>query len=319
MRPGLCMASFGDQRLSEALNAIEFWGDLCLDIPTDSTSRLVDLDTYATHAANYTGQLRPLLADHTVTCLSNSRDAQLLLGPHGPQTDQITEGSEAEKAAHAKRFIRNTLRLAHDLEVPHVRLMPGCPDFTDWLSWWGSKTSWEDHITLLQEELDPFVSLAAELGITLLLEPHPKQVIYDPSSATQALKHAPGWVDRVALCTDPANLAAAGHDPLQCVRYLSDLTAAVHVKDIQVHRDPQAPAGSGWTRYGPQPPLRFRTMGMGELPWSAIIAELQDHHFDGVIYIEHEDTLLSRLDGIPRALTQLRRMLPTHDREGRTW
>jgi sugar phosphate isomerase/epimerase len=123
----------------------------------------------------------------------------------------------------------------------------------------------------------------------------------------------------VRLCVDPANLAAVGHDPVDGVRGWGERLAAVHVKDLERWTGRGAPTGPGWSRYGPQPEIRFRALGAGELPWPRILGALLDDGFAGVAYIEHEDALLPRRQSIETAADRLRALLPAARPEGRTW
>ena len=74
-----------------------------------------------------------------MACVSNSRDAQLLLGPHGPHTDPVWPGSAVEKREHALQCALGAIRLAERLGTPVVRLLVGCPDFARGLLWWGKR------------------------------------------------------------------------------------------------------------------------------------------------------------------------------------
>jgi sugar phosphate isomerase/epimerase len=55
------------------------------------------------------------------------------------------------------------------------------------------------------------------------------------------------------------------------------------------------------------------------LPWRGIVSALLEQDYHGVLYVEHEDVLIPRRQGIAAALDTLRPMLPTTDPEGRTW
>jgi hypothetical protein len=44
------------------------------------------------------------------------------------------------------------------------------------------------------------------------------------------------------------------------------LPMALHVKDLEISQGASWPAGPGWISYRPQRPLRFRTLGRGQLP-----------------------------------------------------
>lgn len=318
MKLGLCLAAFGDLDLATALRHVDKFGPLALDVPTDTTFRLIDALRCADDPA-YRDDVAVALDGHRIGCVSNSRDAQLLLGPHDRHTDPVRRGDAAAKRAHALSCALGTIRLAERIGAPVVRLLPGCPDFGRWLSWWHSDVGWADNIAEFRTAAEPLVRAARDAGIRLLVEPHPKQVVYDRMSADLLFAMTEDWADVLGLCADPANLAATGHDPVDAVRGWGTRMGAVHAKDLQRWTRRGTPSGPGWGRYGPQPPIRFRALGLGELPWAEIVATLQDEAFDGVLYLEHEDTLLPREHSIERGLGVLRSMVPEAVAEGRTW
>ncbi|WP_370656843.1 sugar phosphate isomerase/epimerase family protein [Streptomyces sp. NBS 14/10] len=251
--------------------------------------------------------------------MSNSRDTQLLLGPHGCHTDAVLTGDVADKRAHAVASAMGTILLAEAVGAPSVRLQVGCPDFARWLTWWGSTASWSDNVTDFFVHMKPVLRAAADTGVQVLLEPHPKQIVYDRESAELLLDAAAAWGDLLRLCIDPANLAAIGHDPVDAVAGWGKRMAAVHAKDLQRWAGRGRPPGRGWSRYGPQPAIRFRALGHGELDWSRIVSTLIDEGFNGVLYLEHEDTLLPREQSIRQGLATIRSLLPDGVAEGRTW
>jgi sugar phosphate isomerase/epimerase len=323
MRLGLCLAAFGGTSLETALTETSGFGPLCLDLPTDTTLGLID-GRRCFSDSRYRDEIATVLtgpAAHSwpVTCISNSRDAQLLLGPHGPQTDAVLAGSAEDKREHALQCAIGSIRLAERIGADTVRLLVGCPDFSRWLSWWGSDVSWADNIAEFFEQAEPLLLAAREADVVIALEPHPKQVIYDRVSAELLFAAGTQWAGTLALCVDPANLAAMGHDPVEAVRGWQARLAAVHAKDLQTWNGGRAPAGHGWSRYGPGPPVRFRALGLGTLGWPAIVSTLIDEGFDQVLYVEHEDALLPRRQSIMRSLSVLRELLPSAAAEGRTW
>ncbi len=317
---GLCLAAWGGSGLTAALEHAGAAGVDAVDLPTDTTSGLLDLARWAGEE-DYRAGLRAAVAGVAVDCVSNSRDVQLLLGPYGPHTDPVLRGDEAAKREHALRHALDTLRLAADLGAPAARLMFGVPDVARWLSWWHSPVSWADNIERWCEEAGPILALAAELGVTLLVEPHPKQVVYDRASARGLLEAAARTEASatVRLCVDPANLAATGHDPVAAVRGWGSGLGAAHAKDLQRWHGDEPPPGAGWSRYGPGPPIRFRALGAGDLPWPAIVSALLDEGFRGVLYVEHEDALLPREQSVGNSLRLLRELLPQESPQGRTW
>ncbi|GAA2690499.1 MULTISPECIES: TIM barrel protein [Actinosynnema] len=313
---GLCLASWGGSGLTAALAAAKS-ADV-VDLPTDTTSGLFDAVRWQ-RDPRYREETAEALSTVRVACLSNSRDTQLLLGPHGPHTDPVHPGTPEDKAAHARRHAEATLRAAADLGVPQVRLMLGVPDLSRWLSWWHSHVSWSDNIDHWRKAATPLLDLAAELDITVLVEPHPKQVAYDPTSAEALLDATATHPADVRLCLDAANLAAVGHDPVTAIHRLGARTAAAHAKDLQRWTAPGDPRGAGWSRYGPGPAIRFRTLGAGELDWPAITAALLDVGFTGALYVEHEDALIPREQGVATSTHLLRTLLPQSHPQGRTW
>ncbi|HEY1914706.1 MAG TPA: sugar phosphate isomerase/epimerase family protein [Streptosporangiaceae bacterium] len=323
LRIGLCLAAFGGTDLPKALAEAAGYGPLCLDLPTDTTLGLVDARRCFAEA-DYRDEVAAALADaaahgQRVTCVSNSRDAQLLLGPHGRHTDPVCPGSAAEKREHALRCALGAIRLAERTAVPVVRLLVGCPDFARWLSWWGSDVSWADNVAEFYAQAEPVLRAAREAGLIVALEPHPKQVVYDRASADLLFAAGPQWADTLALCVDPANLAAVGHDPVEAVRGWRSRMVGVHAKDLQTWTTAAPPVGRGWSRYGPGPAIRFRALGQGALDWPAIVATLIDEGFQNVLYVEHEDVLLPRQQSITQSLRLLRDCVPGEPAEGRTW
>ena len=106
---------------------------------------------------------------------------------------------------------------------------------------------------------------------------------------------------------------------MDAVRGWGTELGAAHAKDLQRWNAPQAPPGAGWSRYGPGPPIRFRALGAGELPWPAIVSALLDEGFRGVLYVEHEDALLPREQSVATSVRHLRELLPQSSPQGRTW
>ncbi|SEF67508.1 Sugar phosphate isomerase/epimerase [Actinacidiphila yanglinensis] len=315
VRIGLCLAALSPLGLAGAAATAAGLGVGVVDLPADRCFGLVDADRSAD--ADHHAELAAVLgaAGVRVGCVSNSRDTQLALGPYGPHTDPVRSGTPAEKRAHGQRAALATVALAAGVGAPQARLMLGVPDLGRWLSWWGSEVSWQDNVAAWLEAAAPALALARECGVRVVVEPHPKQVVYDPSSARALLAEAP----EVGLCLDVANLAAVGHDPVLVARGWGDRLAAVHAKDLQRWRLPEDPPGAGWSRYGPGPPIRFRALGCGELPWPATVSALLDDAYRGVVYVEHEDALLPTGQGVATSVAALRALLPAGPPQGRTW
>jgi sugar phosphate isomerase/epimerase len=314
---GVCLAAFADRGLDDALGHAARLGLRSIDLPTDSVFAL---------AAGVVGGdggegLKAMLDRHgiAVACVSNSRDTQLLLGPHGPHTDGISPGDAAAKRAHGERAALASIRAAATLGAPLVRIMPGCPDHSRWLRWPRSDVSWADNVDAAVEVLTPLAIEAGRLGVRLCIEPHVKQVAYDAPSTVEVLRGVRAGGGDVGVCFDAANLAAIHHDPVAVLDALGEVPACVHVKDVEVSSGGVAPEGPGWVAYGPHPPVRFRVLGWGRVDWPAVLARLTTLGYAGPLLIEHEDVLVEPVQGVAVARDRLSDMVATGAGPGVPW
>jgi sugar phosphate isomerase/epimerase len=310
---GVCLAAFADLPFDEVVAVAAKNAVAVVDLPTDSIFRM-SRDRPSPDA------VRRRFEDEgiRVACVSNSRDAQLLLGPHGPHTDGVATGSAAAKARHGRNAARSAIELAHAVGAPFVRLMLGCPDFARWLSWTASDVSWHDNVEAFVEAAEPLAREAEAAGVRLCVEPHVKQVPFD----------APSWLEceagmrsagvELGLCFDAANVAALGFDPVEFLAETGSVPACVHVKDVERSSSAMRPSGPGWARYGPHPAIRFRAVPWGEVDWPAVLGQLAEVGFTGPVLVEHEDLLLAPEAGVAGALRFLDEVISA-DRPGRRW
>jgi sugar phosphate isomerase/epimerase len=293
---GVCLAAFADQRFEDALASVTKLGLAVVDLPTDSLFAM-------TRDRPAPAELRRRV-DHAgieVACVSNSRDTQLLLGPHGPHTDGVAPGPPAAKVAHAQAAAQETIELAATLGARYVRLMLGCPDFARWMSWTASDVGWSDNVDAFVAAAVPLARTASDAGVLLCIEPHVKQVAFDAPSWSACLAGVQAAGADIGLCFDAANIAALGFDPVEFLTATGSMPACVHAKDVERSRTAVAPDGPGWVRYGPQPAIRFRAVPWGEVDWPAVGRYLGEVGFTGPILIEHEDLLIDPAQGVDGA------------------
>jgi sugar phosphate isomerase/epimerase len=305
---GLCLAAFADRPFDDALDAVAALGISVIDLPTDSL--------FAVSRSRPAADVVAAQLAHRgirVGCVSNSRDAQLVLGPHGPHTDAVARGGPAAKADHGRGAAVDAIELAGALGAPMARLMLGCPDNGRWRRWPGSEVGWQDNVDAFVEAAVPLARTATDLGVALCIEPHVKQVAFDAASVLACIEGVRRAGATIGLCFDPANLAALGFDPVEVLRAIASVPACVHAKDLERSDAAVAPPGPGWVRYGPQPAIRFRAVPWGQLDWPAILSHLHEIDFAAPIFIEHEDLLVDPELGIAGA----RRYLEAHRLGGR--
>ena len=302
---GVCLATFANETLESALAHVETLGIEVVDLPLDS---MFKVRPDATLLGSGLPNLRRQLDQRgvRVACVSNSRDCQLLLGPHGPHTDSVFRGGPEAKRAHGGRHAYEAIEVAAGLGASMVRLFFGCPDYSRWMRWGDDAVSWDDNVHAFSEVAAPIAEAAQDAGVTLCIEPHVKQVPYNVRTTQACIEELGG---HLAVCFDAANLAAIGYDPVDAVEALEIAPASVHVKDVELWNRSSSPPGRGWVHYGPCPPIRFRSVPRGTLNWPAIVTSLIDHGFSGPLFIEHEDVLVEPDVGVEQALTYLRALL----------
>jgi len=312
----LGLAAFGDRPLDEAIEAGQRAGYRRFDLQLDSILRISQDDRL--HSGPGRAALRSRLDQEglSLLCVSNVRDCQLLLGPHGEHTAPINPGDASTRRRHALDAASRTIETAHDLGAELTRFFFGCPDFGRWFHWPRTALSWDDNLKALADELPPILELAAGAGVRVTLETHPKQVVHDLRSANRLLEIL-GAEGALGICADPANLAAVGHDPEVFLRGLDRAPLAVHMKDVEVGQSGACEARHGWATFGPGPPARFRALGWGGLNWRGCISALVERGFTGPYVVEHEDVLMPRESGVAASLrvaTELTQLEPAADR-----
>ena len=110
---------------------------------------------------------------------------------------------------------------------------------------------------------------------------------------------------------DPSHLLWQGMDPVTVIRELGDSIYHVHAKDVKI--DPMNTSKNGVldTKHYSDEIHRswvFRTVGYGNdtAYWKDIFSALRMIGYDGVISIEHEDSLMDRFEGLERAVSLLK-------------
>lgn len=316
MRLGLCLAALSGEGLDAAIALAARLRLTAIDLPTDGRLGLVNEALQP--GSKERGRLPAALAGAglDVSAVSNSSECRMLLGPYGGYSDAGFAGDVQAARAAAIRAGQATIALAAALGAEHARLFLGCPDLNRWLTWHDGKSGWQANIDEFADRVRPLLYYAADHGVRLLIEPHPKQVAYDLPSLTGLLTACDGQLD---VCLDPANLLALGHDPVQFARALPVPPALVQAKDVERAPGGVARSGPGWVRYGPQPAIRFRAAGWGEVDWRGLLSALADRGYAGPVLIEHEDLLSDPVDGITGARDYLLPLLGVSAGHARSW
>jgi sugar phosphate isomerase/epimerase len=224
-------------------------------------------------------------------------------GEHGRRHDSVT---------------RKVVKLASLMGVERVVMMSGCPGGpgdanANWVT-----TNWPAEMPAIlkyqwEEVLIPYwrdlAAYANGLGIRkLCLELHGHQNVYNVETFWK-LRQAVG--ETVGVNFDPSHLMWMGADPLAAIRALGDAIYHVHAKDTRV--DPVTCGINGRIDSKPDARLAERswnyvTLGYGNGAdfWRQFCATLKMAGYNDVLSIEHEDQLMSPLEGVAKSVRLLR-------------
>jgi len=154
---------------------------------------------------------------------------------------------------------------------------------------------------------------AAKHGVKVAFEAHPGMVVHNPEDIVR-LRKAAG--KQLGANLDPSHFFWQGIDPVESARYLGENKCIfhVHAKDCSIDRKNAGICGNldpksygdvknrGWV---------FRTVGYGHGDefWKPFISMLRLYDYDGVISIEHEDSLMSLGEGFEKAVAYLQTVI----------
>ncbi len=225
---------------------------------------------------------------------------------------------DKEIAASFDRDLRNAILLAEKAGVETVITFSGCPGdhpgakYPNWVT-----CPWpEDFLAILDyqwnEVLIPYwtemVAFANAHGVKkIALELHPGFCCYNTESLLK-LRKAVG--PTIGANFDPSHLVWQGMDPAAAIRELGDAIYHVHAKDVKVDPINTARIGVLDTKhYGDELNRAwvFRALGYGHDVswWKDLVSNLRLVGYNGVLSIEHEDSLMSIDEGLKKAVAVL--------------
>ena len=220
---------------------------------------------------------------------------------------------------HHQAFV-NSVKLAEALEVPVVNGFSGCPgdgpnatnpnwvtcawpdEYRDILEWqWKEKVIpyWAEQHKLLKKH-----------KINFAIEMHPGFVCYANDNLLK-LRKAVG--ERIGVNFDPSHLWWQGIDPIAALRELAQEGALFHVHAKDTRIDPYNSGRNGnldTKSYGDilNRSWVFRSVGYGHGVdwWKDFVSNLRMVGYDYVLSIEHEDGLMSSVEGLRKAVQTLK-------------
>jgi len=221
--------------------------------------------------------------------------------------------------------------LASKLGVKVVNDFAGCPGADEK----STKPNWvtcawpEDFAEIVEWQWDKKVipywrkqaKFAKNHGVKIGFEMHPGFVVYNCDTLLRIRKECG---TSLGANFDPSHLFWQGMDPIACVRELGNAINHVHAKDSKV--DPFNAAVNGtldYKHYGDELKRSwiFRTVGYGHGLdwWCDFISTLRLVGYDGAVSIEHEDSLMSSMEGLSKAVALLKQALIFQKPTAMTW
>lgn len=255
--------------------------------------------------------LKETLAEHNLTLSALSMHGN----PVHPNKDIADEHVKDE---------RNAMRLAEKLGVDTVITFSGCPGdhegakFPNWVT-----CAWPpDYPEILEWQWDqvliPYwresVQFARDHGVSKIgFEMHPGFAVYNPETLLR-LRDAVG--PEIGANFDPSHLFWQGIDAPTAIREIGKAGAMhhFHAKDTRVDATNTRVNGVLDTKPYTDEISRswiFRSLGYGNdlAVWKDMISELRLIGYDGVLSIEHEDSLMSPNEGLEKGVSLLKEVL----------
>jgi sugar phosphate isomerase/epimerase len=227
---------------------------------------------------------------------------------------------------------RKVVRLAAKLGIEVVITFSGCPGGAP-----GDKSpNWvtcpwpPDFLKILEYQWNKVVipywkktaAWTAREGIKKIgLEMHPGFVVYNPETLLK-LRAAVGPV--IGANFDPSHLFWQGIDPCAAIRALAGAIWHCHAKDTAIHQWNSLTHGTLDTKHYRDELNRawiFRTVGYGHPRhfWCDFVSALRLAGYDGVLSMEHEDSLMSPREGLEKGVQFLQSILLSEPKGAVTW
>ena len=225
---------------------------------------------------------------------------------------------------------QDTVKLAEKMGIKTVNNFSGCPGGTsrDKYPNWVTCPWPEDFSEIVkwqwEEVAIPYWSreakFAADHGVRIGFEMHPGFLVYNTETLLK-LRRECG--KSLGANFDPSHLFWQGMDPLVSLLKLKGCVYHVHAKDCRV--DPVNTSANGvldTKSYGDEINRSwiFRTVGYGhgETWWRDFVSTLRLIGYDGVLSIEHEDSLMSANEGFEKAVVFLQNIV-LKEKPGAMW
>ena len=150
----------------------------------------------------------------------------------------------------------------------------------------------EENLKRFAEVFQPHLDKAREHDVKILLENTPLlggyvfggNFAYSPEMWDMIFQAVPD--ENLGLNFDPSHLFWMGIDYQVAYGMFSERVCHVQAKDSEILTDRLRTCGIYGTNW-----FRYRLPGMGAIDWKALVTNLYDNGYDGVVAIENEDVM----------------------------
>ena len=317
MKVGFCTMNYSDWPLEKVVTLAAEKGYEAVEIPAFTDNGQVDaVDALK---GNNAKKIKDMVSSHGlfISAVSNHADTMAILC-EGKDVAHIAPGTPAEQHKFGAESLIRTAQLANALEVKVVVGFTGIGNMGHFNVFPNAK-GWAEEEANFVERFTPIMAKFKEYGVKLAIEPHPNNIIYDLHTARRAVELLGGHPN-FGINFDPANLLYTGISVESFIDEMKDRIFSVHAKDCQILPH-NMNRGGYWMFQGDwgnvQRSFRFRIPGWGSIDWKSVISELFIIGYDGVFSYEHEDVVMSRADGVDKAIAFLKPLMIHAPYEGR--
>ena len=305
--PALFLAQFmGDEAPFNSLDNICRWaaglGYKGVQIPTWE-SRLINLQQ-AAESKTYCDELKGSVAEHGLEITELSTHLQGQLVAVHPAYDTLFDGF-APETLHGNPKARTewaVQQLKWGAQASRNLGLDAHVTFSGALLWpfmypWPQRPAGlvEMGFKELADRWRPILDVFEECGVDACYELHPGEDIHDGDSFEQFLEALNGH-PRACINYDPSHFVLQCLDYVQFIDFYHERIKAFHVKDAEFN-----PTGKQGVYGGFRPWLqragRFRSLGDGQVDFSAIFSKLSEYDYDSWAVLEWECCIKSPEQG----------------------
>jgi len=295
---GIFLAQFvGSEAPFNCLANIAEWaaglGYKGLQIPTWESS-LFDLQL-AAESQDYCDEIQAMLAGHGLEITELSTHLQGQLVAVNPAYDELFDGF-ADPAVRGNPQARSAWAIDQLMLAAKASQRLGLKahaTFSGSLLWhtfypWPQRPAGlvEDGFTELAKRWLPILDAFDAAGVDVCFEIHPGEDLHDGITFERFLA-ATDQHPRANILYDPSHLLLQQMDYLAFIDIYHERIKAVHVKDAEFTPNGRSGVYGGYQDWKDRPG-RFRSLGDGQIDFSAIFSKLTQYGFEGWAVLEWE-------------------------------